>query len=51
MLQEPFCLDYIKNFNDEIKKSDFSVESETWIDNHVQTWWCIGKSRFFLTPS
>ena len=41
MLQgEPFCLDYIQNFNDEIKNTDFKVESKTWIENHVQTWWC-----------
>ena len=41
MLQgEPFCLDYIKNFDEEIRNSDFKVESKTWIKNHVQTWWC-----------
>ena len=51
MLQgEPFCLDYIKNFNDEIKNSNFNVESETWIENHVQTWWCTKENNIILPP-
>ena len=41
MLQgEPFCLDYIENFDKELRASDFTVKSKTWIENHVQTWWC-----------
>tara|TARA_B100000424_G_scaffold270849_1_gene271368 strand:+ start:1705 stop:2466 length:762 start_codon:yes stop_codon:yes gene_type:complete len=37
---EPFCLDYIKHFPDEINEVGLNIDKVTWIENHVQTWWC-----------
>ena len=37
---EPFVTEYLENFVGQLLMSPFRVESKTWIEGHVATYWC-----------
>jgi SAM-dependent methyltransferase len=37
---EPFCEEYLKDFENELNSTNFDVETKIWIEDHVVTHWC-----------